>query len=84
MEPPTVLLCLDEAVDGYRAGWQTVDVGDRPRYLGDMVELAECVATGAAPRVSREHDLIVHETLLRACGVPVGARAKGAAAVLAE
>lgn len=69
MEPPSVLLCLDEAVGGYHAGWQTVDVGDRPRYLGDMAELAECVSTGARPRVSPEHDLIVHETLLRSCGV---------------
>jgi predicted dehydrogenase len=64
-------LCLEAPAGGYEAGWQTVDVGDRPRYVGDLAEFAHCIATGAPPRVSYDHDLLVHEVLLRACGVAV-------------
>ena len=71
MEPPTLLLCLEEARDGYRAGWQTVDVGDRPRYVADLAEFARCIATGEPPRIGYDHDLLTHEVLLRACGVAV-------------
>ncbi len=69
MEPPTVLFGLEAPAGGYRAGWQTVAVGDRPRYVGDLAEFARCIATGEPPRVSYDHDLLVHEVLLRACGV---------------
>ncbi len=71
MEPPTVLLGLEAAHGPYAAGWQTVAVGDRPRYEADMAELVQCIARGAPPRVGYDHDLLVHQTLLRACGLPV-------------
>ena len=39
--------------------------------FAQVIDLARCIATGEAPRVSYDHDLLVHEVLLRACGVAV-------------
>jgi predicted dehydrogenase len=71
MEGPALLLCLQEASGPYKAGWQTVEVGDRPRYVGDIAEFARCIETGEAPRVAYDHDLLTQEVLLRSCGVAV-------------
>ena len=71
MEPPTVFLGLNRAQGNFKAGWQMVDVGDRPRYVADMAEFAHCIATGEAPRIGYGHDLLTHEILLRSCGVAI-------------
>lgn len=67
--PSKVHLCLAEPQGSYKAGWQTVDVGDRPRYVGDVAEFVEVVKGERPPRYDAAHDLAAHETLLRACGV---------------
>lgn len=69
LEPPAVRLCLQEPRGGYRAGWQTVRVPNIPRYAEDLKELAWCIRGEQEFPYSKEHDLIVQETLLRACGV---------------
>jgi predicted dehydrogenase len=66
---PKVLLALDSDRDGYRAGWQPVEVGNQPRYVEDIAELLGRMAGQRSPIVSHEHDILAHETLLRACGV---------------
>ena len=67
--PSKVHLCLAEPQGTYEAGWQTVEVGHRPRYVGDVAEFMEVVNGERPPRYAAAHDLAVHETLLRACGV---------------
>ena len=68
IEPPHIQLCLAEATPPYTAGWQHIEVEDRPRYIGDLEELI-CVARGERqPLFSPAHDLVVQEMLIDACG----------------
>jgi predicted dehydrogenase len=69
LEPPALRLCLSEPRGGYQAGWQDVAVPNIPRYVRDLQELARCIRGEQAFPYSKEHDLTMHETLLRACGV---------------
>ncbi len=68
IEPPHIELCLREPKPPYRAGWQSVEVEDRPRYLGDLEEFIGVVRGECAPRFSVAHDMIVQEMLIEACG----------------
>ena len=70
LEPdPVVRLCLDEARDGFKKGWQTVPVENEPRYVGSLRSMVAEIR-GRRPRVrSLDHELIVQETVLRAAGV---------------
>jgi predicted dehydrogenase len=69
LEPVTgVHLCLAEASGPYQAGWQCVELADRPRYVGDVEEFVAVVRDGREPRYGPEHDLAVQTTLLRATG----------------
>ncbi len=68
IEPPTVDLSLREPTGSYRAGWQRVPVEDRPRYVGDLREFVEVIRGEREPRFSSEHDLLVQETMIKACG----------------
>ncbi|MBI2941825.1 MAG: Gfo/Idh/MocA family oxidoreductase [Chloroflexi bacterium] len=67
MEPPRLRLCLDEPRAGYLAGWQEVSIADRPRFAGDVEDFVAVVKGERQPRYSFAHDLLAHETLLRAC-----------------
>ena len=68
IESPKIDLCLRRGRDRYREGWQEVVVEDRPRYIGDLEELVQVVRGEREPLFSTAHDLLVHETLIRACG----------------
>lgn len=68
IEPPHIRLCLGRAKSPYDAGWQDIEVEDRPRYIGDLEELIGVVRGQIHPRFSPEHDLIVQEMLVDACG----------------
>lgn len=72
VEPPRLQLCLAKADQGYEAGWQEVDVGDRPRYVGDVEEFVSVVAGERQPRYDGAHDLAVQRALLQACGMIEG------------
>jgi predicted dehydrogenase len=52
----------------YRAGWQQIDLPPQPRYIGDFQELARALKSGKPLRHSYDHELTLHETLLRASG----------------
>ena len=52
----------------YKAGWQQIDLPPQPRYIGDFQELARALKSGKPLRHSYEHELTLHETLLRASG----------------
>ncbi len=72
IEPPAVRLHLIEPRESYSAGWQQIPVPNTPRYEEDLRELARCIRTGEEPSFSMDHDYIVQETILRACGQDVG------------
>ena len=68
IEPPHIQLCLRKANPPYSAGWQHIEVEDRPRYLGDLEEIIQVARGEREPLFSPEHDLIVQEMLIEACG----------------
>ena len=62
-------VAMREARGPYEQGSQTVDLGPQPRYIADFIELARALKTKTPLKHSYEHELLVHETLLRASGV---------------
>lgn len=68
IEPPHIQLCLREPKPPFQEGWQHIEVEHRPRYIGDLEELIQVARGERAPRFSPEHDLIVQEMLIDACG----------------
>ena len=66
--PPRMRVNLREAQGPYKAGWQDLTLGPQPRFAGDFQELARAITTGEPLRLSYDHELLLHETLLRASG----------------
>ena len=69
LEPPTLRLCLDQERDGYAAGWQTVPVENRPRYVESLRALVADIRGDKKPDRSLDHEFTVQETVLRAAGL---------------
>ena len=68
IEPPVAQLSLQEPKAGYQSGWQKIRLNDRPRYFSDVEEFIRVIRGEIQPRFTPKHDLIVQETLIRACG----------------
>ncbi len=60
---------MREAHGPYKRGWRTVDLGPQPRYIADFVEFSRAFKTMTPLKYSYDHELLVHETLLRASGM---------------
>ena len=62
---------LDRPAGPYKSGEQTMELPSPPglTYTPDFREMAAVIRHGAKPSYTAEHDLITHETLLRACGM---------------
>jgi len=72
VEPaPKIRVNLREARGPYRAGWQEVELPPQPRYVGDFKDLARALKSGQPLKYSYDHELLVQEALLRACGEKV-------------
>jgi len=69
LEPPQLRLCLDVDRDGYKKGWQTVLVEDRPRYVESLRSLIAVIRGQKQPNCSLDHEYTVQETVLRASGL---------------
>ena len=69
--PQRLLVDLQTAAGPYRAGEQILEPAEPPgpTYAPDFEEMARIIREHAAPSYSSEHDLMVQETLLRACGM---------------
>jgi predicted dehydrogenase len=69
--PSRLTVDLAKAAGPYAAGSQTIEIAAPPglSYTPDFREMAAVIRDGAKPAWSADHDLIAHETLLRACGV---------------
>jgi predicted dehydrogenase len=69
MEPvPTLRVHMREARGPYRKGVQEIKLGPQPRFIKDFEDLARAIKSGSALRYSYDHELLLHETLLRASG----------------
>ena len=66
--PPLMRVNMRKAQGPYRAGWQDVPVPPQPRFVGDFAELARALKSGKPLKHSYDHELLLHETLLRASG----------------
>ncbi len=69
IEPPTLRLDLAKAAGPYAAGSHDIPMPPYRRYEDDFAELAAAVSEGAPLSVTPREDLLVHETLMRACSM---------------
>ncbi|MGH9718918.1 MAG: Gfo/Idh/MocA family protein [Bryobacteraceae bacterium] len=66
--PPRMRVHMRKAQGPYQAGWQDITLPPQPRFIGDFAELARAIQSGQPLKHSYEHELLLHETLLRASG----------------
>jgi predicted dehydrogenase len=66
--PPKMRVFLRKPQGTYRAGWQDITLPPQPRFVGDFKDLARAIKTGEPLKHSYDHELLLHETLLRASG----------------
>lgn len=72
LEPPKLLLALDEPRGEFKRGYQEVELPRMPgRYDEQLAELARVIRGEEENRYPPEHDLAVHETILRASDLRV-------------
>lgn len=66
--PPRMRIFMRKAQGPYKAGWQDLTLPPQPRFVPDFAELARAIQTGGPLKQSYDHELLLHETLLRASG----------------
>jgi predicted dehydrogenase len=66
--PPRMKVFMKKAQGPYKAGWQDINLPPQPRFIGDFAELARALKAGQPLKHSYQHELLLHETLLRASG----------------
>jgi len=72
LEPGKMLLALSKAREPYAAGYEEVALPKAAgRYDGEFIDLAKIVRGEKQADFTPEHDLAVHETILRASGAAV-------------
>ncbi len=72
LEPPRLKLALEQPRGGYKKGYQEVTLPQMPgRYDEQLIDFAKMIRGQKQPDYSAEHDLTVHEAVLRASGLPL-------------
>jgi predicted dehydrogenase len=72
LEPPELRMTLSESCGDFQAGCHLVDLAPMPgRYEDQLVDLARIARGETENEYPPTHDLAVHESLLRACGLAV-------------
>ena len=66
--PPRMKVFMRKAQGPYKAGWQDINLPPQPRFIADFAELARALKSGQPLKHSYSHELLLHETLLRASG----------------
>ena len=66
--PPKMRVHMRKAQGPYKAGWQDIVLPPQPRFIADFKELARALKSGQPLKHSYDHELLLHETLLRASG----------------
>jgi predicted dehydrogenase len=73
LEPPKLRMALLKPREGYQRGWQDVEIPKLPgRYDDEFRALAKVVRGESEPEWRSDHDLLVQESVLKACSVPLG------------
>lgn len=73
LEAPAARLALDAPHGEFKKGYQDVKFPKTGgRYDGDFADFAKVIRGEKAFELTPEHDLAVQETLLLACGLPIG------------
>ena len=65
-------LCFEEAVEGYQADWQDLEIASPDTFPTLLRELQACIRGEKEPDYSQAHDLAVQETLFAGCEVNDG------------
>lgn len=72
LEPPRLLLALNESRGQYKKRYQEVELAAMPgRYDEQLIEFAGTVRGEQEPKYTAEHDLAVHEAVLLASSLPL-------------
>ncbi|MCA9114057.1 MAG: Gfo/Idh/MocA family oxidoreductase [Planctomycetaceae bacterium] len=71
LDRPAVRVAFSRGRGKYRKGYQTIEFGSYPRYVGDAAELAAVARGERELSFTPEHDLNVQEAVLLASGLPV-------------
>lgn len=66
--PPRMRVFMKRAQGPYQPGWQDLTLPPQPRFVPDFAELAKAIQEGIPLKHSYDHELLLHETLLRASG----------------
>ena len=61
-------LCMSQTKGGYDEGVTMIALGDRRRYVDTFAAFVDTIEHMAPPLRSREHELLVQETLMRCTG----------------
>ncbi|QDT65618.1 Gfo/Idh/MocA family protein [Calycomorphotria hydatis] len=70
MPTPSAKIALTQNRGRFQKGWQEVSLPKYVRYSEDLAIFAKLIRHERDPVYSYEHDLIVHETLLKISGLP--------------
>ena len=66
--PPRMRVHMRKPQGTYTAGWQDINLPPQPRFVGDFKELARAIKSGQPLKLSYDHELLLHETLLARLG----------------
>ena len=72
LDASNVRVAFSKARGAYRQGYQTIELGDYPRYVEDFADMARIIRGEKDSDYSYDHDYAVQKTVLGACGVDVG------------
>lgn len=71
LDNPSARVSLSQSREEYKRGTQELRFPKYTRYIDDAADMARIIRGEKAADFTPEHDLIVQETLLRACGLPL-------------
>lgn len=69
LDNPSARLALSKPRGDFRAGYQDVSFPKFERYVADAADMARVIRGEKAADFTYDHDLVVQETLLRACQI---------------
>jgi predicted dehydrogenase len=70
LDNPSARVTMAESKGAFRKGSQEIKFPKYTRYVGDAADMAKVIRGEKGDDFSREHDLTVQTTLLKACGLP--------------
>jgi predicted dehydrogenase len=69
LEQPALTIDLEKAAGPYKQGKQEVELPKFERYVDEFAALAEAIRGGKQLSVPLDQELVIQETVLRACGM---------------